>query len=683
MIESIVSQSGFFFLITLFVMGAFGSLFFHRNDTCANVWSSFFAISGSFFGVLFSSLTLLGGQELFFTFGKTPFFILAFSLHIDMLSSFFIFVISLIGLFCSIYGFGYVKHFYGKYSIGALGFLYNILLGSLLLVVTSSNALFFLIAWELMSISSYFLVVYDRNDPKNVKAGSLYLIMTYVGTAFIILAFLLAYKYTASFDFAVLKASAHLIPSSVKDLIFIFAMIGFGTKAGIIPFHIWLPAAHPAAPSHVSAIMSGVMIKTGIYMIIRLFLDVLQPIPLWWGEAVLIIGAVSSLLGVLYAMTEHDIKRLLAYHSIENIGIILLGIGSAMTFYTLGMPTLALLGLIAGLFHTLNHALFKSLLFLGAGSVIDQMHTKNMEEYGGLIKYMPVTAFTFLVGSMAISALPPLNGFFSEWLTYQALFQGINQLNFSLQWIFILATASLAFTGGLALTCFVKAFSAIFLARPRSAEVMHTKESSVPMQISMVVLASLTFIVGFFSSFLTHMFEKIGQSFTIFQTTSSFVSVSSDQHLQSASGFSFVSAPGLFLLFGIVFLCVFLGTRLLIYRKQKIACGNTWDCGTTLSPRMEITATGFARSIVLIFKNVLKPSIQQDVEYHDAESRYIPKSRAVTMRVENMYDIYFYRPLQKMIDGISLKSKVIQGGNVNVYISYIFLALIVALFIVL
>lgn len=683
MLNTIVSPSSFLFLIAFFVIGAFGSLLFYNQDRWANLWSSFFAIIGSFFGIIFSSLALFEGVNLSFILGQTPFFILSFSFHIDMLSVFFIFVISLIGLFCSIYGFGYVKHFYGKYSIGVLGFFYHILLGSLLLVVTSSNALFFLIAWELMSISSYFLVVYDRNDSNNVEAGSLYLIMTYVGTAFIILAFLLAYRYTDSFDFFVLKENMHLIPSSVKDMIFLFAMVGFGTKAGIIPFHIWLPAAHPAAPSHVSAMMSGVMIKTGIYMIIRLFLDIFQPIPLWWGETVLIVGAVSSLLGVLYAMTEHDIKRLLAYHSIENIGIILLGIGSAMIFYTLGMPTLALLGLMAGLFHTLNHAIFKSLLFLGAGSVIDQMHTKNMEEYGGLIRYMPVTAFTFLIGSMAISALPPLNGFFSEWLTYQALFQGISQLSFSLQWIFILATASLAFTGGLALTCFVKIFSALFLARPRSKEVLHTKESSLPMQVSMIALAGLTFVVGFFFSILTNIFERIGQSFTIFNQTTAFVSLSPGMSLESGSHFSFVSAPFLFVLFLSIFLIVFISTRFFVNRRQKIVYANTWDCGTSLSSRMEITATGFARSILLIFKNVLKPSMQQNVEYHDAESRYLPKSRAVSMRVENMYDIYFYKPLQKMIDGISMKSKMIQSGNVNMYISYIFFALIIALFIVL
>ena len=423
MSELITSQASFLVLIFIFIVGAIGALLFKKNNSLANKWGNLFAIFGSAYGLVFSVSAIISGKSLLFNLGTSFFPALSLSFHIDLLASFFIFVICLLSLCCSIYGLGYVKHYYKKYNIGSLGFFYNLLISSLLLVVTISNGLFFLIAWEIMSISSYFLVVYDRNDENNVKAGSLYLIMTYVGTSFIILAFLFLYKYTGSLDFSVIKSNVGLIPATIKNLIFIFALIGFGTKAGIIPFHIWLPDAHPAAPSHVSALMSGVMIKTGIYMMIRLFMDILQPIPTWWGIVILLIGAISALLGVLYALTEHDIKRLLAYHSIENIGIILLGLGSALTFYSLGMPALGMLGLMAALFHTLNHAIFKSLLFLSAGSVINEMHTRNMEEYGGLIKFMPQTALFFLVGSMAISALPPFNGFFSEWITFQTLFQ--------------------------------------------------------------------------------------------------------------------------------------------------------------------------------------------------------------------------------------------------------------------
>ncbi|MEK7557627.1 MAG: proton-conducting transporter membrane subunit [Patescibacteria group bacterium] len=683
MLEIITSQISFLILLSLFFIGAIGSLFFKKNDALSNAWSNFFAITGSLLGLIFSIFLIIKEKTLSFTFNQYSFSFFTPSFNIDMLSAFFIFIISLITLFCSIYGSSYIKHFYKKYSIGALGFFYNLFIIGMLLVVSASNGLFFLIAWEIMSIASYFLVVYDRNDKNNIKAGFLYLVMTYVGTAFIILSFLLLYKYTKSFDFAVIKSGIALIPLSVKNAIFIFSLIGFGTKAGIIPFHIWLPVAHPSAPSHVSALMSGVMIKTGIYMIIRLSLDMLQPIPLWWGLTILIIGSVSTLLGVLHALTEHDIKKLLACHSIENIGIILLGIGSSMIFYSLNMPSLALLGLIAALFHTLNHAIFKSLLFLSAGSVINEMHTRNMEKYGGLIKYMPQTAIFFLIGSMAISALPPFNGFFSEWLTFQTLFQGIMQFDPSLQWIFIIAAGSLTFTGGLALACFVKAFGSIFLARPRSANITHVKESSLSMRISMGVLALLSILFGIFSGYTTILLEKIGKNFTIFQNTPSFISTNYYKNLSIGSNFASVSTPALFILLIFAIFLVIFTFRYIINKNQKIKINDTWNCGTQLTPRMEITATGFARSIILIFKGILKPSIQHEIEYHDAESRYLPKSRTITLSVGNMYHSYFYQPLHTIINGLSLRIKNIQSGNINTYISYIFIALIIALFTVL
>ncbi|PIR66668.1 MAG: hydrogenase 4 subunit B, partial [Parcubacteria group bacterium CG10_big_fil_rev_8_21_14_0_10_36_14] len=370
MLEIITSPISFFVLLSLFFFGAVGSLLLRKDDDSANIWSSFFAIAGSLWGLLFSVATIIFEHTIAFMIDGSPFPLLSLSFNIDLLSAFFIFIISLIALFCSIYAVGYIRHYYQKYNIGALGFFYNFFILGILLVFTASNGIFFLIGWEIMSVASFFAVIYDRNGQENVKAGFLYLIMTYIGTAFIMTAFLLLYKFTGSFDFATIKNDVALLPIGVKNIVFLATLIGFGVKAGIIPLHIWLPAAHPAAPSHISALMSGVMIKTGIFMMIKLFLDILQPIPIWWGIVVLIIGIISSLLGVLYALTEHDIKRLLAYHSIENIGIILLGLGSALIFSSLDMPALALLSLVAALFHTLNHAIFKSLLFLGAGSVI-------------------------------------------------------------------------------------------------------------------------------------------------------------------------------------------------------------------------------------------------------------------------------------------------------------------------
>jgi len=646
-------------LIIIFLIGAFGSLILQRDDRLANIWSNSLAIIGALWGLIFSITNFLYRTNSTFIFGKNTLPIHSLSLKIDQLSTFFIFIISLITLFSSIYALDYVKHYFKKYNIGALGFFFHLFIVGMLLVVTASNGIFFLIAWEIMSVASYFLVIYDRNELKNVQAGFTYLVMTHVGTVFIIIAFLIMYRFTGSFDFGAIKSGSLSIPQLMKNVIFILALIGFGTKAGIVPFHIWLPVAHPAAPSHVSALMSGVMIKTGIYMMIRIFLDLMQPVPVWWGLLILIIGSISSLLGVLFALTEHDIKKLLAYHSIENIGIILLGLGSSLTFTSLNMPGLALLSLTASLFHTLNHATFKSLLFMGAGAVINETHTRNMEEYGGLIRYMPQTALFFLVGSMAISALPPFNGFFCEWLTYQALFQGIFTLDSTIKWIFIFATGSLAFTGGLALACFVKAFGATFLARSRSEEKHQIKEAPLSLRIGMGGLALLTLILGIFSGKIITFAQK-------------------NVHLSSS-----VSAPNFFVSFLVIILTVILIARYLINKNQKEIVSSTWDCGTTLGPRMEITATGFARSIILIFKGILKPTIQHDIEYHDSENRYLPKSKLVTLKVQDIHHSYFYQPLKQIINIISFKIKRTQSGITNAYILYIFIALIVALFFIL
>lgn len=680
MTDIIASQSGFIVLLSFFAVGAIGALFFRNKDELANTWSSIFSIIGSVWGILFALSVFNADRDVFFSVGTSSFHLLSLSFHIDALSSFFIFVVSLISLFCSIYGFGYVKHFYKKYNIGVLGFFYNLFIGGMFLVVSASNGLFFLIAWEIMSVTSYFLVVYDRNEHGNAKAGFMYLAMTHAGTAFIIFSFLLLYKFTGSFEFGAIKANISSIPFFIKNLIFVSAIIGFGTKAGIVPFHIWLPSAHPAAPSHVSGLMSGVMIKTGIFMMIRVFLDLLQPVPVWWGLTILIIGAVSSLLGVLYALTEHDLKKLLAYHSIENIGIILLGLGGSLTFLSLGMTSLALLSLVAALFHTLNHAIFKSLLFLGAGSVINQTHTRNIEKYGGLIRYMPQTALFFLIGSMAISALPPFNGFFSEWLTFQSLFQGVALLGSYSKWIFMLAAGSLAFTGGLALACFVKAFGATFSARPRSPEVQRAKESSPSMVIGMASLSVLTLLFGVFSGYLSSIIGKIAKGLSVFSRAPSFISVSLNQSITTSNGFSSVSAPAMLTIFVATIIVIFIVVKYFIYRRQAIKIGPTWNCGTEMTPRMEITATGFSRSIIMIFKGVLKPSLQHEIEYHDAESRYLPKSRKIILGVSDIYQLYFYKLLNNLIVKLSQLVRKLQSGVVNAYILYIFIALLVVLF---
>ncbi len=660
-------------MLSTFAAGALGALLFGKNDRRADLWANGFAVVGSLLGLVFSGAVLITGTGPAFSI-PTSFPLLSLSLRVDPLAAFFVLLISCIALFCSIYALGYVNHFYKKYNLGVLGFFYNAFIASMILVVTAQHALYFLIVWEIMSLTSYFLVIYERHEEKNIKAGTLYFIMTHVGTAFILLSFLLAYLATGSFDFGVIRSGIAAASPFARNAIFISALVGFGAKAGIIPFHIWLPAAHPAAPSHVSALMSGVMIKTGIYMLARMCWDILPGSPpLWWGLLILIIGSISSLLGVLYALSEHDLKRLLAYHSIENIGIILLGLGSSLVFLSADMKAFASLGLIAALYHTLNHATFKALLFLGAGSVIAETHTRNIERYGGLIKVMPQTAFFFLVGSLAISALPPFNGFFSEWMTFQSLFQGVNSFNLATKMVFVAAIGALAFTGGLAAACFVKAFGVTFLARPRSEAVAQAKEAALPLRIGMAVLALLTLILGVFSGTVSSSFADIVASLSAFQPGEAVSAISFDS-LIVTTGFASLSPSLLFA--GIVVVTAAVAAAFtFLTRRRMINIGRTWDCGADLTERMEITATGFSRSITTVFRGVLKPTGQTEIEYHDAKLRFFPKMGIVTMEFQDVYDTYLYRPLQTATLRIAGQIKKIQMGNINVYILYILVTL--------
>ncbi|MDD2702876.1 MAG: proton-conducting transporter membrane subunit [Candidatus Omnitrophica bacterium] len=339
-----------------------------------------------------------------------------FGFLMDPLSLFFLFVILLVSAPSAVYSFGYLKGGYSSGKITLSWLLLFVFVLSMALLVTVGNAFIFLIVWEIMSLVSYFLVVFDSTHEKSIQAGMIYIIMTHIGTAFLAAAFMLLYSHSGSFDFLVMRTACRAMPFQMKNIIFLLFLIGFGTKAGIVPLHVWLPYAHPQAPSHISSIMSGVMIKTAIYGIIRFVIFILGVDVLWWGAAILILALVSCLVGVIYALMEQDIKRLLAYSSVENIGIILLGVGLSMVFLSVRLYSLAVFSLIAGLYHLVNHAIFKGLLFLCAGSVYKAAKTRDMEKLGGLIKKMPQTAACFLLGAMAVSAIPPLNGFVSEWL---------------------------------------------------------------------------------------------------------------------------------------------------------------------------------------------------------------------------------------------------------------------------
>ncbi len=670
------TETGFYFLLSLFIMGAFSSLLFNRNDRLAHLCSSFFSFTASVWGLLFACSLL--------TYGEIPSEIrtsglplLQIVFHLDALAGFFIGVLSLVLFFVSVYAIDYVKQYYGHYSIGILGFFQHLFLLGMVGVFTSADALLFLIAWEVMSVASYFLVVFEHKNNNHIRAGFTYLVMTHIGTASLLLAFLLLFSVSGSFLFTDMQQSVHLLSPLLQGIIFLLFLSGLGVKAGMIPLHSWLPLAHPAAPSHISALMSGVMIKTAICMMIRLFLDVLYPLPLWCGVLLLLFGSASALLGVLYALTENDLKRLLACSSIENIGIILSGLGCAVIFSASGMPLLATLGLIAALFHTLNHALFKSLLFLSAGAVVHATGTRNIEAYGGLIKTMPLTAFFFLAGSMAISALPPLNGFYSEWLTFQALFQGIGNENPFVKWVFILATGALAFTGGLALACFVNAFGISFLARGRSQAARNAEETGRFSLAGMGGLAFLCLLFGLFSGKIAALLHTVIQQSVPFPENTETPLHTTTYHIATTDGFASVSGSTALLFLLLSFGIAFLLGRFISRRKTIITRGRTWDCGTDLNPRMEITSTGFTRSLVQIFRGVLQPTLQQDIEYHDAESRYLKNhSRKVSFKMHDIYHTYLYAPVNRFMLLLADYSGRVQGGLINTYILYIFSALL-------
>lgn len=595
--------------------------------------------------------------------------VLEFVFRGDAISGFFIFVISILTFSVSIYSIGYTKSLANK---GVMGFLFSIFILSMYAVVLSGNIITFLISWETMSVVSYFLVTFDREE-KSARAGLIYAVMTHVGTAFIIALFLILYKYTGYTDFSDIKTAVKDLPDAIKTIVFVFAVIGFGTKAGIIPLHTWLPEAHPAAPSNISALMSGVMIKTGIYGILRIAVDVLGIGPEWWGIAILVIGAVSSVLGVLYALMEHDIKRLLAYCSVENIGIILLGIGASMVLASNGLYKLSAIAMTAGLYHTLNHAIFKGLLFLGAGSVVHSTHTKNMEDMGGLIKLMPYTAIFFLIGSISICALPFFNGFVSEWLTYQSLLFGFKSASVTAKVIAPMGGAALAFTGALAVACFVKAFGIPFLGLPRSHHATGAKESSPSMIAGMAILALLCLVFGIFPGSTIKLFSPAVLSLTGAEYMSS-----SGKNILYISEISSGLSPLAIL---VAMLAIFFAAVVLIRvvgGKRRITYGNSWDCGIpSLTPRMQYTATAFTKPIRIIFKKIYRP--RRDVKISYTLKPLLVKSIKYSSEITPFFDRYFYKPVANFIHSIAGKVKYLQSGDLHLYLGYILATLILLL----
>ena len=597
---------------------------------------------------------------------------LSLSFTVDPLAAWFLLVLAVLAMPIAIFSLDYVGHHHSGRRSVFMGAAFNMLVGAVECVFLAADAITFLFAWELMTLSNAALVTTDHEDRSSRLAAYLYLVMSHVATGCLIAGFLSAGSIAGSLGFSTLF-SGQVAFGAMRDPIFALFFIGFGVKAGVIPLHVWLPEAHPAAPSSISALMSGVIIKSGIYGIVRVCAFGLGTPRLSWGVIVIALAALSSVLGVLYALMQHDLKRLLAYHSIENIGIILLGIGAGMVGLAYGRLDVATIGVAAGLYHTLNHAVFKGLLFLGAGGVVLSTGTRQIEHFGGLLRRMPWTGFFFLIGAMAISGLPPLNGFASEWLTFQAFLFGFSNSSEPLvHFLFPVGGAILALTTALAAACFVKAFGITFLALPRSDEAAQARESSLLMLIPQGFLAALCLWLGLFPGIVLRTIEGVTAALPGLQHRAAL----------APNGLAIVSGLDAFdhlvpvVLFVVLIGGVLVGGLLTWQWRTASRRVPTWGCGGALTARTEYSATAFSKPLMMIFGAVYRPT--RAVEALADVSPYFPREVRYRAAIEPTFERFVYGPLVRAILRIADGLKVLQAGSLNAYLAYV-IAMVVSL----
>lgn len=660
--------------IIIYLAAAIAAILFYKQHRICTLLAQSGCILASLFSAAFSLSVLLGGGAVLrFAPFRTTIPFLSMDLAIDALSAFFILVLSVLVCCVSIYSIGYVSHYHGKRNVSAFHVLYIAFILSMIFVFAAGNAIFFFIAWEIMAVISYFLVVFESEQEGNEKAGLIYIIMTHIGTAFLMIAFMIMFAYTKSFD---IFDSSDAIPATAKNLMFLCFLIGFAVKAGVVPVHIWLPYAHPAAPSNVSALMSGIMIKTAIYGLVRFVLCYLGIQHTWWGVLILCLGVVSAVLGVAYALMEHNIKRLLAFHSVENIGIILIGLGISCVAFYQGIDALGGLALAASLLHTFNHTLFKGGLFLGAGSIQYATHTKDIEELGGLIRRMPVTAVMVLCFSLAISAIVPFNGFISEWLTYQSLFSAIIPGQTGLNILAILSVAALAMSGALAAACFVKLFGISFLGKPRSEHSLNASEVPASMNFGMGILAALCLTIGLFPMLFLKMIDRI-----VFSIAGTAVT----EELQGGFLIAWYPvkvsgnaiAPVEILAAAVIIMLTAAVVIRLVGGKAEERKYGTWDCGFyELTPRMQYSATGFTKPLRIVLRILYRPGRSLEVE--EGDSAYFPVSKKYSVWTEPVFEKYVYDPLLHIVKKLSHRIKAtVQTGSTHAYLVYIFAAVLI------
>lgn len=595
---------------------------------------------------------------------------LPWRVRLDALSGFFLCVIGVLSFAVGLYAPGYVRGFeHGRDPLPALGGFGGLFLAGMLLVVLADDAFLFMVAWELMSLSSYFLVAFHHDQAANRRAAFLYLLMAHIGGLAILLGFGVLASFGSGFAFDAMRGATLSFPWA--SMAFGLAFAGFGMKAGLVPLHAWLPEAHPVAPSHISALMSGVMLKVAVYGFIRVVFDLIGQFHWQWGVVVLVVGSISALMGVLYALLQRDLKRLLAYSSVENLGIIFIALGLTLLFMATDHGVLASVAFVAALYHTLNHALFKGLLFLGAGAILHSAREHDMEKMGGLLRRMPWTGFFFLVGCISISALPPFNGFVSEWLIFQAALQSWQLDSGVLRSLIPIAAAVLALTGALVAATFVKVYGVAFLGQARSRHVRRARPVPFSMRAAQGVLAALCLLFGVLPTSVIEVINGVprqlfGQGLTQ-ATAHGWLWLTPVSRETASYGAPLVA----------VALSVALGLGLWLFGRgaRRVRRCDAWDCGfAPPTPAMQYTATAFAQPFRRVFGLLFH--IDEGVE-RQADGR-----RRHRLRVSDRAWGLFYLPVARGVENAARRITRIQSGNVRIYLGWSLATLLVLLWII-
>ncbi len=660
--------------VLLFGVSAVASLLLNRSGLAARVTSGLIGATASGLGLV--AVVQAGLDE------PSPLEISApppfghFILQMDSLSTLMVGIICGLGLAVSIYSISYLAH-YPNHNPGVLGFFTNLFMALMLLVVTIANAFYFLIFWEMMTLASYFLVIFESEKKESIQAGYLYMLVAHAGTALMMLSFFIFYVEAGSFDFADFRQSQ--LSSIARDAAFLCAFFGFGAKAGIVPLHIWLPRAHPAAPSPVSALLSGVMIKTALYGILRLCVDILGVSVLWWGLVVLGAGALSAVLGVFFALAEHDLKRILAYSSVENVGIILMGIGTGMMGLAADLPAVALTGFLAALYHLLNHAFFKGLLFLCAGSLDYRLHTRNLNEMGGLGRVMPWTGLSFLVGALAISAIPPFNGFVSEWLTFQSFFAANGEGDFIVRAALPLSAVILALVGALAVMVAIKMYGGAFTGPAHSERAAQSREVPLPMLAAKLLLAMACIALGLGAPLVA---PQLAMVVTDVLNVPDLTVATGVWVYPGNAGTSVLSTPLIaILLFGLLVVPLGLVTVYSGYKAGRRVVDDPWACGYGYSSQMSSSASSFDKPIAVIFSWIylLRSMTLKPLRVIGGWTK---RATSGLTRAEPLVENLIRPPATRAVDYVGNQIQALQMGDIRTYCFYIILTLIILLIVV-